>query len=178
MEDKMSQSPLVSAIQESPITKNGALTLPSSGDPVTDFFFSLGSVRKNVNFGVSNFFKAYEINPLNAVKILFYSRDIRGGQGERRLFRTILKEAANRKLPFVEKNIHLIPVYGRWDDIFSLVDTPVESTALKFFAQAIRNSVSLAAKWAPREKSSKRTQTFKVYTKTISETPFRSNRSS
>lgn len=53
------------------------------------------------------------------MKTLFFARDIRGGIGERRVFRTILKWLAHNELQSVEKNIPYIAEYG---SIFDYAD--------------------------------------------------------
>lgn len=158
------KSQLISALSSAPTTNNGAPTLSTSDVPVLDFFFKIGSARYDAEESVNLFYKAYTDSPLEAVRTLFYSRDVRGGQGERNLFRTVLTGSANKSLPFVLKNISSIPRYGRWDDLMALVDTPLESHAINYWAQAIRNGDPLACKWAPREKSSKATVAHKLRT--------------
>jgi hypothetical protein len=161
------KSQLISAIN-GPFTDNGALTNSTSKNLNLDFFFSLGSARYNPEEVTSNFFKALAADPLTATRILFHSRDIRGGQGERNLFRKILKES--KSLFYVEKNLHLIPEYGRWDDLIALVGTELEDNALALWASAIRAEDPLACKWAPREKSSNMSTAMKLC-KTLGLTP-------
>ena len=46
--------------------------------------------------------------------------DIRGGNGERRVFRIILRWLGDNEPESVRRNIDLIPEYGRWDDLLAL----------------------------------------------------------
>lgn len=93
-----------------------------------DFFGTVGALRPaNDNRKNRLFADAYRENPLLATKCLFYARDIRGGLGERQTFRTILRYAAVHHPECVRPNIPLIPLYGRFDDLYALVGTPVEA---------------------------------------------------
>ena len=92
------------------------------------------------------------------MKILFYARDIRGGLGERRVFRVIFSALAALEPESVRKNIALIPEYGRWDDLLELLGTPCEADALAFIKEQLTadlaaleagEPVSLMAKWLP-----------------------------
>lgn len=90
------------------------------------------------------------------MKILFYCRDIRGGLGERKVFRTILSWLAFSHQKTVKKNIALISEYGRWDDVMVLMGTPCEAAAVALIRQQLdndllaeENAVSLLAKWLP-----------------------------
>jgi hypothetical protein len=139
-------------------TENDAVTHSTSDSPLVDLFFKIGGLRAADDARIlSNFWRAFNINPLFAMRILFYSRDIRGGQGERRIFRTILKDLANSPIgsEWLSRNISSIPYYGRWDDLFELIGTPLQSEALQLYGTALSAGDALAAKWAPREKSSK-----------------------
>ena len=72
------------------------------------------------------FDNAFKEDEVLALKCLFYLRDVRGGQGERRFFRVILKHIANTNPEAVKRNLEHIAEFGRWDDYYTLVDTPVE----------------------------------------------------
>ena len=48
------------------------------------------------------------------------------GLGERETFRKLIRYAAINHPECVEPNIHLIGLYGRFDDLYSLVGTPLE----------------------------------------------------
>lgn len=80
---------------------------------------------------------------------------MRGGLGERRVFRVILHSLAEQAPETVRKNLTLIPEYGRFDDLLALMDTPCEPDALRFIrAQleadlAAADGISLLAKWLP-----------------------------
>lgn len=60
-----------------------------------------------------------------SVKWLFYARDVRGGLGERRLFRACMVPLAKEFSEYVAPVVALVPEYGRWDDLWCLLDTPV-----------------------------------------------------
>lgn len=152
-------------------TENGALALSSSGSAVLDWFSRGGAMRsQSDNAVIKVFSEAYKENKALALGILFYLRDIRGGQGERKIFRNCLCWLATRNATLVSKLIPLVPEYGRWDDLFALkrvtgkpqlyqqVLRLMASTLLKD-AETARNddkaSISLLAKWAPSEGSAK-----------------------
>lgn len=49
---------------------------------------------------------------------------------------------------WLKANIEKIPEYGRWDDLFALYNTDLESDAMLLWVNAIQNGNALAAKWA------------------------------
>lgn len=108
-------------------TENGALTHKTTNSALMDMFAMGAAMRKRSNEDIILMFKkAYEEDKTLALKCLFYLRDCRGGQGERRFFRICIKWLANKHPKEME---HLIPFcseYGRIDDLYSLVDTPCE----------------------------------------------------
>ena len=103
------------------LTENGALTNKSTFNPIVDFFFHGAALRSRPNEAVNLFQKAFDEDPTQALRILFYVRDVRGGQGEREVFRAILKWLGDNQPEWVIKNLHLIKKYGRFDDLFCLL---------------------------------------------------------
>jgi hypothetical protein len=105
------------------------------------------------------FIKAFCEDKILAMKWLFFARDAREGLGERRLFRVVLADLVNSNPEMVIPVINLIPEYGRYDDLWCLLDNP--KSAMKVYqlvdaqlSQDIKNmaagkSISLLAKWMP-----------------------------
>ena len=140
-------------------TENGALTNRSTNSYCLDLFATIGALRNaEDNEIISRFIKAYTEDRNMAMKILFFARDIRGGLGERREFRSIFKWLSLHEADSVRKNIMHVPEYGRFDDLLSLLDGPCEKDMLSFIkeqldkdlaALKIGDTVSLLAKWLP-----------------------------
>lgn len=143
-------------------TENGAVALKTTDDALLDLFGTIGALREADEARITSLFEeAYQVNPLYATKILFYARDIRGdeeiqGLGERRVFRIILKYCALHHPEAIRPNLDLIGVYGRYDDLYELIGTPLEDdmwTAMKkqfeedLENMAKGNAISLLAKW-------------------------------
>lgn len=143
-------------------TANGAKAYHSTMSKVYDLFAQGGAMRGASDSDcVALFAAAYKEDPSLALKCLFWLRDIRGGQGERRFFRICLQWLAmNHK----DEACHLIPLvseYGRYDDLFELFNTPCESEMLGYIKYVIdKNEDHLVYKWMPSiNTSSKNTQT-------------------
>ena len=140
-------------------TENGAVTLGSTGSNCLDLFATIGALRReDENEITDRFIRAYTEDPDTAMKILFFARDIRGGLGERRVFRSIIKWLAMNEAESVRKNIGFFSEFGRFDDLLTLMGTPCEKDALEYIANqlyddleayAAGESVSLLAKWLP-----------------------------
>lgn len=99
-------------------TENNALTFTRSGSPLLDFFAQGASTRDNPMVSLDLFKKAFAEDKQKAVRILFWIRDVRGGQGERDVFRNCLQWLGEEAKDEFEKVIGLVPEYGRWDDVF------------------------------------------------------------
>lgn len=136
-------------------TANGAISDTSTLNPVLDFFSKAGAMRGREAEAFGLFQKAFDADPQNAIRVLFYLRDIRGGQGERSVFRYVLNQLDE---DFVNKIAHYIPEYGRWDEV------PINATTAKMIAEQLQEdfssmeageSVSLLAKWMPSENAGK-----------------------
>ena len=73
-------------------TENGALAHRTTNNAVYDMFAMGAAYRKRPDADVILLFKnAFEENEELAMKCLFYIRDCRGGQGERRFFKVCMK---------------------------------------------------------------------------------------
>ena len=138
-------------------TENGQPALNTTFDACLDFFATAGALRTRSDSDIRQLFlKAYDENKLTAMKILFYIRDIEEGLGERRTFRVCLKWLAETHPEVVRLNLDNITAFGRYDDLYSLADTPCEKDAFNLmrdlFLTDIVNMtknkpVSLLAKW-------------------------------
>lgn len=138
-------------------TENGAVALNTTGDARLDLFSTIGALRQADEKRVQALFaKAYAQNKIFATKIVFYARDIREGLGERKTFRTLLKYMAERYPESLRPNLDLIGVFGRYDDLYELIGTPLEedmwAAMKKQFEEDLKNlhdgkAISLLAKW-------------------------------
>ncbi|MBE6989035.1 MAG: DUF2828 family protein [Ruminococcaceae bacterium] len=147
-------------------TENGALTYKTSCSDVLDLFATIGALRNASEQEITaRFSRAFRENPDLAVKTLFYARDVRGGLGERRVFRVIIRWLCENSWRTVVKNIELIPHFGRYDDLLVLIGTPCEIAAFDLIARQLKEDtaamaeskpVSLMAKWLPSVNASDR----------------------
>lgn len=140
------------------LTENGGLALSTTGDRLLNLFAVLGALRSRPTDVVDKFKLAYRENADLATKMVFYARDIRGGLGERTVGRYMLCNLAIMNPKAVIANMANIPEYGRWDDLFALLYTPVEAEMIKFISEQLKKDVmglhegqniSLLAKWMP-----------------------------
>jgi len=131
-------------------TENAMPTHSTSSSACLDWFGCVGSARSWSDDQIINcFVKALSENTLVALRTLFWARDVREGAGERRVFRVCL-DYLNRDFrlrSLLEKNIHLVPEYGRWDDLFHIENNIV----LQLIAGGIVSDDGLLAKWLPRK---------------------------
>lgn len=143
-------------------TANGALAHKSTRSMVYDMFALGGAYRQRTDADCILLFKnALEENEELAMKCLFYLRDCRGGQGERRFFRACFRWLAmSEYVDVARRNLDNLSEYGRWDDlIYTCVDTQLEKEALEIikrqlYLDAQCKTPSLLAKWLPSENAS------------------------
>lgn len=141
------------------VTENGAATYETTGSDCLDLFATIGALRRESNTEIMNrFMRAYTEDADSAMKILFFARDIRGGLGERRVFKTVMKWLAENAPESVKKNMAYVAEYGRYDDLLALMDTSLEKETVAYIKEqfmfdiaALENgeNVSLLAKWLP-----------------------------
>jgi hypothetical protein len=155
-------------------TENGALGYKTSGKALVDFNFKISSYRNtSEDLIVKDFDKVYFENPNLAMVFLYFIGDVRGGLGERRLFRILLRHIVqdlgdNRIL----NTLKYIGEYTRWDNIFSVfgISYEVDNCVMEVVRNQLDRdltemfndgkNVSLLAKWMPSiNTSSKKTVT-------------------
>ena len=113
------------------LTENGAAAFASTGSDCLDLFAGIGALRRESEAEIiSRFVRAYTENADIAMKLLFFARDIRGGLGERRVFRVLFNWLAANEPQSVRKNIEYVAEYGRYDDLLSLMGTACEQEML------------------------------------------------
>jgi hypothetical protein len=143
-------------------TENGAVTHSTTTNAVLDFFALAGAKRNDIAGAKTLFRKAFQEDRQLAIRALFYLRDIRGGQGERTLFRELFRDLIRIDLSAAEKVAVFLPVYGRWDDLVSVYGMIPETARAIIGGQFVAdiedyengNSISLMGKWLPSENAS------------------------
>lgn len=142
------------------LTENGAITHKTTKSDLLDMFALGGAYRNRSDADVILLFKnAYQENPVYALKCLFYLRDVRGGQGERRFFRVAMKWLANSDVEAARRNLKYVAEFGRWDDLYLFVNTALEKDAFEFMKNQLAldmqcKTPSLLAKWLKSENTS------------------------
>ena len=147
------------------VTENGALGYRTTGKELLDLNFAVSSLRKATETDIVRRFKrAFGEDKVLAMKWLFYARDVRCGLGERRLFRVVLADLVNSNPEIVIPLINLIPEYGRYDDLWCLLDNKESAKVVlelidKQLTEDLNNmkagkSISLLPKWLPSSNAS------------------------
>ena len=142
-------------------TENGAIGFSTSGKSIVDLNFKISSYRGMSDEDIaSDFNKAFEENPLIAMKFLFFASDVRYGLGERRFFKVCLRWLEKNHPEYVSACLDLIPEYSRWDNMFDLIDTSLDNEVISLIKRQLNddikslsdqncNHVSLLGKWLP-----------------------------
>ena len=136
-------------VNQSARTENGMKARQSTANALTDLFFKIGAMRgQNV---IPAWTAARVQNPDLAARIALWARDVRGGAGERKIFRDILVDLANTDQIRASELMRKVPELGRWDDLLVLVGTPMEEQAFFMIQCALEDNMGLCAKWMPRQ---------------------------
>ena len=142
------------------VTENGAVGYRTTGKELVDLNFAVASLRKMSDKEVAErFIRAFCEDKILAMKWLFFARDARQGLGERRLFRVVLAYLIESDPEMVIPVINLIPEYGRYDDLWCLLDNPKSARVVYQIVDAqlkqdyqnfmAKKPISLLAKWMP-----------------------------
>lgn len=130
-------------------TTNGMKAKAHSGNALVDLFYKIGASRgKSVT---ADFEKAFQEDANLAMKIAFWSRDVRGGAGERQIFRDILNHLEKHHPDVLEQALPFVPEFGRWDDMLIFKTERFKHLAYTLIGDALRDRNGLAAKWMPRQ---------------------------
>ena len=139
-------------------TENGAVALKSTLKYTVDFFGLGAALRTREDDDVISLFsKAFAEDPLVAVKTLFYTRDARSGQGERKTFRTIFNWLSKEYPEVAVKNLKNVVEFGRWDDLYCTRGTNVwrKNVLPMIWSEWFKNGTpSLFWKWMPSNNTS------------------------
>lgn len=146
------------------ITENGAVGYLTTGKALLDINFSVSSMRNmNEQQIINKFIDAFYEDKMLAVKWLFFARDCREGIGERRLFRVCMKYLTNEHQDIAKAVIPLVAEYGRWDDLWCLLDTNLLYDIISIVRKQLTEDmqkmkedkpISLLAKWLPSPNTS------------------------
>lgn len=147
------------------ITENGAAGYARTNHALTDFFYKIGSMRSWDSKKIINeFMPVYAEDKRRAFELLFFIRDCRGGQGERRVFNILFGWIIKTDPSAAIALLPLIPEFGSWKAFFEMTpyflsaSKDVVEAACSFFADQwdkdidamdSGKSASLMAKWAP-----------------------------
>lgn len=102
-------------------TENGMKALSTAGNACVELFFKIGALRGNKHARTAPiiplFLAAYAEDKEKALRIALWARDVRGGAGERKVFRDILVELEKTDPESAILLTNKIPELGRWDDM-------------------------------------------------------------
>ena len=150
-------------------SRQGANVYTDTGDARVNLFTMLnrGLEISYIQRCVKEIIEQYSLNKTQDLFVMaFQTRDIRGGKGERKLFYQMLHVLHHFHPNTTRRMLKLIPEYGCWRDMWELwtvipelrrdILTLVKTqfiTDLVYAGTGETNSMSLLAKWLPREKS-------------------------
>ena len=137
-------------------TLNGAMTYNTSTKKALDLFSLGGALRNRPEKEVSDLIlKAYDENALDTIRVLLYLRDVRFGQGERRVYEIGVK-ALKSKLnvnSLIEATIEI----GYWRDVFNFFSFEEYMPLVKerYESHIKEDKYDLMEKWMPSVGGSK-----------------------
>lgn len=132
-------------------TTNDMKAFASTTNPNVDYFFAAGASRgKDIT---ALFERAYHDDAETALRITQWMRDVRGGAGERQLFRQVLKfiEKNYKEVLFNTRLLLNVAEIGRFDDLLIFDDAEVKYLAYGIIREALEDKNQLCAKWMPRQ---------------------------
>lgn len=130
-------------------TENGALNYKSSLNKCVDLFFNIGAMRGKDPLPA--FAAAFVEDADVALRIAQWTRDARGGAGERQLFKDILGYLEVHNSSAALKLLAKIPELGRWDDLLAVKNPILRQAAFGLIKEALVAGNGLCAKWMPRK---------------------------
>ena len=130
-------------------TENGMKALKDTGNSVVSLFYKIGASRgKDIT---KDFVAAFVENKELTLRVAQWARDVRGGAGERQIFRDILVYLEKTDTEAASLVMNKVPELGRWDDLLVFTDAELKVQAFNLIKQALNEGNGLAAKWMPRQ---------------------------
>jgi hypothetical protein len=148
---------LFSAASNTIKTDNGDVAYNSTTNPIVDLFYIMGASRKNLdnpeefNKLINAFAQVYKLDQDLAASMALYTRDARGGLGERATYRAFLKYLASVNYEKINEVFKATPEVGRWDDLLIFFNPPFRNMCFMIIEKALKEGNSLCAKWMPRK---------------------------
>lgn len=139
-------------------TENGAKTYTTSGRSIVDLYFQIGAMRgQDLTRLHTMFADAFAEDPYIATRVLLWARDVRGGAGERQIFRELLRWLESNNPDVLELVLPKVPEVGRWDDLVGKKNEhqfrteKFRTMAFDIVEGSLRAKNGLCAKWMPRK---------------------------
>jgi hypothetical protein len=149
-------------------TTNGMTAFSKTGSVLLDLFSEMGNYRERIDTKLVH--SAYSDNPLYFARLLFFNRNVRGGQKVKRTLQYVLQniDSFPKIKQFLQNNLEVIPHFGYWKDLYNLRNTTLWNDAIAFWCKQLVDdntaltlakqdgknvSISLAAKFAPSERN-------------------------
>lgn len=151
----------VTGLTNTTYTQNGAVTNKSTLSACLDLF-SMG-VSASLDEKIILIEKALAEDIITAIKVVFYLRDCRGGQGNKDIMQALFKvKTLTQLIPFIAE-------YGSYKDLIKLYNQTndhLKSAVTAYYVSRLIEKDNLAAKYAPRKG-----EFAKALTKTLLMTP-------
>ena len=131
-------------------TENGREAYSTSMDRLVDFVATIATMDRASELDIKNWVdELYEVDGLSARKLIFYTRDILGGLGRRRIGRLLFQRLAEIDSKSAIANIPNMPEYGRFDDLYCLMGTDAEDAMFKFIRDTFYDDLDKMSKGLP-----------------------------
>ena len=173
---KESSKFVVRAVMDSSrkLSENGAEVYSSTNNgALLDLFGVAGALRGRADDEIEGMFaEAFNEDKDLAMRLLFYVRNVRGGLGERKTFRQMLKWLCRNHKELAIANLPQVVEFGRFDDLYIYVDTPAEKEMWDFMFSILNEDyermmnhkpISLLAKWMKSINTSSAESRFLAY---------------
>jgi hypothetical protein len=138
-------------------------TVKGFGNKLVSFYTMLnrGMSAQEIEKNIKDLIRIDRATIIDLLVLMFQTRDIRGGKGERDLFHIMMKTFLNNFPEHAYKILEFVPEYGYWQDlwqIYEMVTASVKEDICKLVKVQFEKDItsetpSLLAKWLPREKS-------------------------
>lgn len=146
-------------------TENGAKSINYENFGSALVAFAFKALRNSKPSDIIKYFSdIYEESVIDAIKVLFWTRDFRGEsgcKGERQIFITCMKWLEENHSEVFYKLLEFVPKFGSWGDLRHFCDnTESKEVILNMYRDQLLKDikgemeVSLLAKWIPSENSS------------------------